>query len=311
MQSWEIMKHFCIPVRNKLESIYPYSPVYRVNYSGEVVVVKKTQKPFEQAKGIASYTKYLKRNGILVVTTVEMEVDNPQKIGEDCYIVYPFIEGRKYQGTNQEIYEAGELLGKIHACSPVEDTYDLTTYNVYDFTKEEVEDSIQTIAENSLPDGIYRKIPLLEEKLLRSLTNQIYLQQLNLPHVLTPHDYKANNLVYTPAPYLIDPDNAAKVPRIFDLALALMLFHNELDTVPESIFTPEQWAIFLSGYNRHIQLSKIEKQYWKAALEHVFLDEVMWLMAEFQEDWQNPAQRKLYESIFKLFFDSKEYQLNS
>lgn len=40
-----------------------------------------------------------------------------------------------------------------------------------------------------------------------------------------PHDYKASNLVVVLEPYFIDPDNATWSPRIFDLALALLLFH--------------------------------------------------------------------------------------
>lgn len=116
-----------------------------------------------------------------------------------------------------------------------------------------------------------------------------------MPHVLTPHDYKANNLVFTPKPYLIDPDNAAKVPRVFDLALALFLF--------------QQWKAFLSGYYQFVQLTEVEKRVWKMALEHVFLDEVMWLMAEVPEDWEKPSQRQLFLSVVHLLLHSQAYEI--
>ena len=37
--------------------------------------------------------------------------------------------------------------------------------------------------------------------------------------------------------------------------------------------------------------------------EHVFLDEVMWLMADVKEDWKNPAQRKLFGGLMDLLME--------
>ena len=71
------------------------------------------------------------------------------------------------------------------------------------------------------------------------------IKNIGLPYVVTPHDYKANNLISTPNPYLIDPDNAKWLPRIFDLTLVLHLFHNELSSAPDVIFTPKQWMYSL------------------------------------------------------------------
>jgi spectinomycin phosphotransferase len=127
--------------------------------------------------------------------------------------------------------------------------------------------------------------------------------------VMTPHDYKANNLIYTPDPYLIDPDNAVCIPRIFDLALALLLFHNEMETAPDQVFTPKQWELFLKGYKEYVSLSALELRYWERAIEHVFLDEVMWLMAEVEEDWERDSQRKLFASLLALLEDKSAYRL--
>ena len=149
----------------------------------------------------------------------------------------------------------------------------------------------------------------LEEMLLQTVQQQKRLKTSGLPHVATPHDYKANNLVYTPEPYLIDPDNAAWVPRIFDLALVLLLFHNEFATAPDQPFTAEQWKQFLAGYQEYVTLTQKEKTLWTQAVEHFFLDEVMWLMADVQEDWHNPAQRNLFNSLIQLFLNFEEYSL--
>ncbi|NBJ69851.1 phosphotransferase [Roseburia sp. 1XD42-34] len=309
MHAIKILEQFHISVSKEPVSIYPYSPVYHVLYEGKEVIVKKTQKPLGRARTLAAYTQFLQENDVSVVTPIKMDVDNPQAIGQDCYVVYPFIKGEKYRASNEQIYTAGALLGNIHALSPAKGQYLLSSYNVYDFTHEEVEESVGAIATHAQTNHVSLKIAVLKEKLLSCVSMQTELQQLSLPHVLTPHDYKANNLVYTPEPYLIDLDNAARVPRIFDLALALLLFHNEMNTAPDIVFTVEQWNAFLAGYYNYVQLTDLEKESWDIALKHVFLDEVMWLMAEVLEDWEKKSQRKLFSSVVDLFLESKSYQL--
>ena len=84
----------------------------------------------------------------------------------------------------------------------------------------------------------------LKTILLESVVSQEGLYQAGLPHVATPHDFKANNLVLIPEPFLIDPDNATWIPRIFDLALTLLLFHNEHDQAPDRVFTIDEWKLF-------------------------------------------------------------------
>ena len=82
--------------------------------------------------------------GINVVTPVKLPVENPQKYEDTNFVVYPFIEGQKYGGKKQEIYEAGKMLGKIHSVSPESNTYDLSEYDVYDFNEQEVEESMSS-----------------------------------------------------------------------------------------------------------------------------------------------------------------------
>lgn len=149
----------------------------------------------------------------------------------------------------------------------------------------------------------------LKTILLESVVSQEGLYQAGLPHVATPHDFKANNLVLIPEPFLIDPDNATWIPRIFDLALTLLLFHNEHDQAPDRVFTIDEWKLFLAGYKKYIVLSSKEKVFWEKAKQHVFLDEVMWLMAEYEEDWQNASQQKLFNSLIRMVIDSSDYPL--
>lgn len=305
MQGKELLRLFGFHVTEEPKSIYPYSPVYRVQYRDKDVIVKRTQK---NAASVIAYIHMLKEQGIHVVTPVELQVDNPQKYEEINYIVYPFIEGQKYVGKEDEIYAVGKMLGQIHAISPCSNRFGLLEYDVYDFNEQEVTESMESICQHANKAGILVD-KQLKDKLLEIVTYQRHLLDARLPHVATPHDFKANNLIFTPEPFLIDPDNAIWLPRIFDLALTLLLFHNEHVEAPNRVFTKEEWALFMEGYKTFITLTEQEKLFWEKAIQHVFLDEVMWLMAEYEEDWQSISQQNLFKSVIQIMMDSRDYPL--
>ncbi|RLL48324.1 aminoglycoside phosphotransferase family protein [Oceanobacillus piezotolerans] len=303
MNGKEILNRFGFKVKEEPISIYPYSPVYLVRHGDDDFIVKRTQR---KARQVMAYTSMLKDRGVNVVTPVKLTVDNPQKFNESNFVVYPFIEGNKYSGEKKEILEAGKLLGLIHRLSPVSNVYDLLEYNIYDFNEQEVEESMEAIKHHADKAGL--KIDTgLKAKLLESVEYQAELSHAELPHVASPHDFKANNLVFIPEPFLIDPDNASWIPRIFDLALALLLFHNEHREAPDRIFTIDEWNLFLSGYKEYVTLTDKEKFFWKKSIQHIFLDEVMWLMAEFEKDWQNPSQQNLFNNLIEIVIGDTDY----
>ncbi|MBZ5201843.1 aminoglycoside phosphotransferase family protein [Planomicrobium chinense] len=308
MKAKEIVKNFGFETEDEPVSIYPFSPVYRMIRPEGDFIVKKTQHPIEKANRLMRYTKTLNEQGVDVVIPSKIQAENPRTFGEETYVVYPFVQGVPYTGKEWEIKEAGRLLGRIHALSPTDNKYELDIYDVFDFTENEVKESFQHIVQNAAPYGLTIK-PELEIQLLQAVRQQEELKQAGLFSVATPHDFKANNLIYTPQPYLIDPDNAGWVPRIFDLALVLLLFHNELASAPDRPFTEQQWHLFLAGYGESVNLSHEEKMNWPKALDHVFLDEVIWLMADVEEDWQNPAQRALFNRLIQVFLNSEEFDL--
>lgn len=308
MSGKDILHRFGFTVEEEPVSIYPFSPVYHVTQQGYDVIVKRTQK-MAKARHLVDYTSYLHTNGVPIVTPVKLGKDNPQSINGETYIVYPFIDGTVYSGKKNEIFQAGKLLGRIHSLSPKENTYQLDEYDVYDFTKDEVIESVQSIKQHADRNFFSIDEAFVKNKLIQIVDHQDELKKSRLIHVLTPHDYKANNLIYTPNPYLIDPDNAAWLPRIFDLALVLLLFHNEHANAPSKMFTSGQWRTFLKGYFEYITLTEQEYNYWTKAVEHVFLDEVMWLMAEVEEDWERPSQRSLFASLIEVLTDCSEYGL--
>lgn len=283
MEATQILNQFGIEVENEPVSIYPYSPVYKVQFNQQQVIIKRTQRPFNRAQNLMQFITSLNKAGVNIVTPLS----KPKEADEDIFIMYPFIEGTTYSATND---------------------YSLSEYDEYDFTIEEVAENMQKIRKHITNANRNISIDLMEKHLLEAVKEQSKLQKEPLQYVATPYDYKANNLVYTPVPYVIDPDNASWTPRIFDLALVL-LFHNELDTAPESIFTPKQWDLFMSGYSEYNKITQLEADKWEAALKQIFLDEVIWLMAEYEEDWLQEKQYKLFESLIRLIEDSSIYKI--
>lgn len=305
MNSKAILKEFGFNVEKEQASIYPFSPVYKVqNY-----IIKRTQYPLSAAWNLVKYTLYLKGKGIPIVTPVGLNGTNPKQMEDACYICYPFINGREYRGTNQEIMQAGELLGHIHSFSSQNNTFHLSKYNVFDFYHYEVDEHVKKIKDYVHAYQVDIDMQKLQYVLHKAVDNQVKLKNTSLHWVDTPHDLKANNLIFQSKPVLIDPDNAKWIPRTFDLALALLLFHNELSSAPNRTFTPKEWSLFLTGYLKYQTLTDAEIKAWKETILHVFLDEVMWLMAEVEEDWEREEQRDLFVSVTKILFHLKDYSI--
>lgn len=80
--------------------------------------------------------------------------------------------------------------------------------------------------------------------MLQIAGRQTALSARDLPCVETPYDFKADNLIYVAQdrPVLIDPEHALSLPRVFDLALVLLLFHNALDSAPDRVLLSDRAA---------------------------------------------------------------------
>ncbi|MFI2945961.1 phosphotransferase [Serratia nematodiphila] len=284
-------------------SLYPYAPVYKI---GEHVL-KRTRPTTDEAHALAAYLAELRYQGVdIVVPTV-----CPQEMEGSMWVVYPYISGEKYAGRDEQIVAAGRLLGRIHALSPTNHNAGLTTYDEYTLTEEDILADLDVIADHAAGQGITLDITAFKARMLQIAERQMALKEQALPCVATPYDFKADNLVYVAPdrPVLIDPDNALFLPRVFDLALALLLFHNTLASAPGRVFSVWEWRLFLAGYGESVTLTADELQGWHQAVEHLFLDEVLWLMADFADGWRDPRQTALFVSLFKLLDNLSGYGL--
>ena len=307
---------FEIESNNIPESIYAYAPVFRVANPDGFWIVKRTQNPLSSAQSVVTWTHSLATLGISVVTPAVGFGDNPRVFQNDegleqVWVVYPFIQGQLYQGNPNQIHDAGELLGKIHAAGRDEDFGLNQRETVVIIEEEEIEGDIKKVLQ-----FLQQGFPHLVEAARGHLRQQTqrYFQHASprmattqLPVTNCSCDYKASNLVYHQSgPVLIDPDNGGRIPRAYDLAIAALLFHNE-GAGPGRVFTAGEWQVFLEGYGRHVQLNDIEKSYWEDILLCAWIDEALWLLQDDETGWADPKQSELLRSL--LFADLSVFAL--
>lgn len=196
MTDKNVLQAFHFNVTEEPESIYPFSPVYKVEQDGKSYIIKKTQSPIKEAGKVVSFIEGLRKNGVSVVTPVPLSVENPKQIDDAVWIVYPFIDGKKYIGKKQEIYEAGKLLGQIHSLSSANNEESLGTYEEFDFDADEITGDVEKIKQFAEVRGIYIDDETLKQRLICIMEQQDILEKMTLPSVATPYDYKANNLIF-------------------------------------------------------------------------------------------------------------------
>lgn len=281
------------------ESCYAYAPVFPVRVDGRGAVVKRARRTAAFAASISDWLRELDARGIPVVTPLSLpsSAPNPTQVGELSWVIYPWISGRRYDGSISDIAAAGDLVGRIHAAAG-------TGAGVPEFSwpepdpesiAEDVSDLDRVFATH-LPDdhdrlsGYFRKV--LEAFPTETLPA---IRDSQLPVAASPMDYKAVNLVYAArGPVLVDPDNVDRAPRILELAMTVLLFHNDLLGGPDRLFSSDQWSAFLSAYRRHISLTPTEITLWPVAVRYMLLEEAVWRLIDADEcgDWDDPHQRR-------------------
>jgi hypothetical protein len=267
-------------------SLTPWARVFRARTSdGRPVVVKRTATKAANAVAMATWTRAARASGFPVVAPTDLGVTNPQQLGSDWWVVYPWVAGEAYRGTLDEIRSAADLLGRQHTLAV--DASRLRRYTWPEADPADVEAELARLA---------RRIPDLQR--LRSRADRWRARSLpalraaDLPAVGVRSDFKANNLVFTRAgPVLVDPDNGGFEPRLFDLALAVVLFHHECPGAPGRLFSREEWSVFRGTYAAHVALSAEERALWPAALDHMLWDEGSWALDDNDDAaWADPRQ---------------------
>lgn len=284
-------------------SIYPFAPVYRAQYGLQTVVLKQTRAMAAGAQAVQVWLQTLPSEQ--TVRALDLPMANPWPWQDEHWVLYPFVDGEAYRAEPEQIRSAGELLGLMHAQT---ESLGLPAYGWPLQEADSLDEDragLETLVER---EGLSLD-PCFWDWLDHHQELRQTLRQAPLPQAPGTWDYKANNLVYvshqeSPQAVLIDPDSAGFLPRILDLALAALLFHNELATAPPRLWLPDEWQIFLAGYTQFVSLTELEQQLWPQALQWMFLEEALWLLLNDLEategGWQEPHQAAFLRDLLKL-----------
>ena len=308
--------------QSALISIHPYAPVYRVENEQGAWIIKRGRKPFALAQAVTAWTDALSKNTIPVVTPAPGFSKNPMSFqstenDEEVWVVYPFIQGTPYRCELQQIRQAGELLGRIHAFNPQQDFSLKIRRTVECIEEADLVEDISAILERVkqfYPQDEPSAQEILHEKVGHYLQSALpRMLSMELPLANCSWDYKAANLVFEPCgrgadswPVLIDPDNAGRIPRLCDLAIAALLFHND-GIFPGRLLTQSEWMVFLSGYRKYICFTADELAAWQDVLLCTWVDEGLWLLNGSPEDWAHPRQGSMQRDL--LFADLSGFVL--
>lgn len=276
------------------QSLTRFARVHRGRTAdGSDVVVKVAGSDSERVAAMARWQRELAAQGVPVVTALELDTANPQQLGEDWWVVYPFLEGAAYTGTAQQIESAGALLGLIHAADA--GTEGLRDYAWPDTDHDDVVADLETLEGVLTAQGDQEAFAAVRDLAGRWWENKARLEarDADLPRCGVSSDYKANNLIWAgPLPILVDPDNGGHEPRLFELAFVATMFHNECDGAPGRLLDPGEWAAFLAGYTQHVELTDAERELWPLVLDHILWEEGTWALEDNDEAaWADPRQR--------------------
>lgn len=281
------------------DSLSPWSPVHRAIASdGPAVVVKRTS---SRAEAMASWTRALAAAGVPVVTPEPLEKPNPQRVGEEQFVVYPFVPGRPYDVATDSA-TLGDLLGRLHAADvPAEVLGGLRDYAFPETEREDVDGDLETLSAR-LPAMLGPEEGERAVAAVRALAERWWVTALpalkaadaagELPRAGVSSDYKAANVVIgQEGPVLVDPDNGGHEPRLFDLAMAAVLLHHESPSAPARLQDAREWDAFVRAYLAHVELTERERELWPHAVDHMLWEEGTWALEDNDEDaWADIRQ---------------------
>ena len=72
-----------------------------------------------------------------------------------------------------------------------------------------------------------------------------------------------------------------------------------METAPARVFSPQEWKVFLDGYQGEIELDEQEKSGWQQILNYVYVDEVVWAIVNLEES-ESDRQKSYIQSLIGL-----------
>ncbi len=274
-------------------------PVWRLRAPGGDVVLKRTGHPRSSGDAISAWLTALAAHGIDVVAPDPRFGPNPRKLegtwpGE--WVVYPFVPGPGYTGALPQVEAAGRLLGRLHAAGGglgqgmmEEARLPLRS----DAWLADAAGHVTRVLAEVAPALVAAWERQVDPLLARHSAARVRLADVELPLAACCWDYKASNLVFAAPdrPVLVDPDHAGRIPRLYDLACALVLFHVDHPGSPGRLFSATEWQTFLAGYSSVVELTAAERHAWPDVLLAAWADQGVWLLGNWPDGWSNARER--------------------
>lgn len=289
-------------------SLTRFARVHRASTAdGQEVVVKVTD---ARAEAMARWVRALAGADVPVVTAAA----GPREVDGEQWVLYPFVEGEEYTGGAEQLRAAGGLLGRLHAA--VVPTDGLREYSHPATTRSDVDGDLATLrtvfTEHLAPEEAevaHAGLTALADRWWGRSWPLVKERDAELPRTGVSSDYKASNLVFADdGPVLVDPDNGGVEPRLFDLAMAVVLFHCECPGAPARMLSPEEWEVFVQAYAAHVDLTAAERELWPAAVDHMWWEEGTWVLEDNDEQaWADPVQGGYLRSL--ALWDPTDYPL--
>ncbi len=296
MRPTNLLALFGLPTDTPVTSLHASAPVWAVTTPQGRVVLKRTSA--QRGAAIKAWTQALASAGVGIVAPLAGPEILPDPQAPDtpvAWVMYPFVTGHRYHGTAAELSAAGALLGRVHAFQPARDFGLAEHTTVRAFPAAEIDELMGAVldaVERAFPAQLEEVRAVLAERRSRYL--EVVLPRtlaLLLPLANCSWDHKAANLVFqaSGAPVLVDPDNAVRMPRLYDLAITALSFQLDasLHDGPVHPLSPADWPVFLSGYVQHVTWTDAERAAWPDVLLCAWMDESLWQLHAAGDDWHD------------------------
>jgi spectinomycin phosphotransferase len=247
---------------------------------------------------IDRWLRHIQSRGARVVMAASGFGANPRVLPDGhSWVVYPFIEGALYSGENRQIEAAGALLGHIHVAGPFNDwgleVWTRPPARPWEWVMEHADRAATAMHQAGVDSSAF----------LRRVEAAWSVEEPpgGLPTAGGSFDFKASNLVFATGPLstpvLVDPDHAAYLPRLYDLAIAVLLFHADCAGAPARLWTGAEWRSFLDGYTRIIRFTDGEYAAWPDVLRLAWLDQAVWLLGNWPAGWRDKTTQAFLREL--------------
>lgn len=286
-------------------SLHPYSTVWRATVHAEegdvAAVVKRTWS--RRQPQLETWQRALLADGVRTVAplvppvTIEAQTDDGLEL--QTWVAYPELAGRPWDGSTSDLAHAGTLLGDMHRASEGLDIEGFPDFDWGSDAADSIAEDIEAV-EASAAEHWQGADPSRWVDQLRAFPGMLHEMRQAPMAMPASVDHRASNLLFDDeGAAIVDLENASMAPRIFDLAVAVLLFPLEHEGSQGRALSRDEWLEFLDAYlERAPRLGDLERSMWPAAMTYMKLEWGTWHLTEGVE--RDPANLAYLQDLLTL-----------